>query len=509
MHRGATLRPNEVRGGGDDIIGYIIGEATPSEATFLSIRPPKLGQYVVIKHEEGDLLGMVQALISGSVVLGVDVHDPAIVEGVKRLDRNSVYIKGRIRVLGDVETLSMPRSPPQPGAEVRLASRQVLMKVFSFEGAGSVKIGTLISHPDVPVCIDVNRMVTRHLAILAMTGAGKSNAVAVIADKVVRLGGTVVIFDMHSEYTRARLGGAVNRIEAIVNPAYMTASELMQLMRVEPHYHVQERYFRRAYREALRRVSSEGGSFVDHMERYLEGLEDSEGLPSSDRKAVASLINKIEAFRDRYEGVVDHRADDVVARIRPRAANVIDLGHVDEEAADVIVSHTLRRVLTERKRYILEGRGMVTQPVFMVLEEAHILAPAGRDTLSKYWVSRIAREGRKFGVGLCLVSQRPKALDPDALSQANNMIVLRMVEPTDQRHVQQASEALSDDLLAQLPSLNVGEAVVLGMMVKAPALVKIDYYPYKPAGGDIDVVGEWSRSEASVRELEDLIERPR
>ena len=89
------------------------------------------------------------------------------------------------------------------------------------------------------------------------------------------------------------------------------------------------------------------------------------------------------------------------------------------------------------------------------------------------------------------------------------MIVLRMVEPTDQRHVQQASEALSDDLLAQLPSLNVGEAVVLGMMVRAPALVKIDLYPYKPAGGDIDVVSEWSKKTASLEELEDLIEKPR
>ncbi|RLF14373.1 MAG: hypothetical protein DRJ97_06395 [Thermoprotei archaeon] len=492
------------------VIGYIIGEATPSEATFLSIKPPKLGQYVVVEHEEGELLGMVQALISGSVSLSVDVHDPRVVERVRRLgDLRDLYVKGKVRVLGDVETLSMPRSPPQPGAEVRLASRQILTRVFSFEGSGSVRIGTLISHPDVPVYIDVNRMVTRHLAILAMTGAGKSNAVAVITDKVVRLGGTVVIFDMHSEYTRAKLGGLVNRIEATVNPAYMTATELMQLMRIEPHYHVQERLFRRAYREALRRVTAEGGSFVDHMERFLESLEEAEGLSSSDKKAVASLINKIEGFRDRYEGVVDHRADDIVARIRLRAANVVDLGHVDEEAADVIVSHTLRRVLTERKRFILEGRGSLAQPVFMVLEEAHILAPAGRDTLSKYWVSRIAREGRKFGVGLCLVSQRPKALDPDALSQANNMIVLRMVEPTDQRHVQQASEALSDDLLAQLPSLNVGEAVVLGMMVRAPALVKIDLYPYKPAGGDIDVVSEWSKKTASLEELEDLIEKPR
>ncbi|RLF10797.1 MAG: hypothetical protein DRJ98_05235 [Thermoprotei archaeon] len=492
-----------------EVIGYIIGEATPFEATFLSIKPPKLGQYVLVEHEEGDVLGMVQALISGSVSLSMDIHDPRVVERVKKLgDARDIYVKGKVKVLGDIENLNMPRSPPQPGAEVKVASTEVLVKVFSHEGASSVKIGNLISHPEVPVHVDVNCMVTRHLAILAMTGAGKSNAVAVIVDRVVRLGGTVVIFDMHSEYVKSRLGGPINVLKAVVNPSFMTASELMQLMRVEAHYHVQERYFRKAYKEALKRASMEPGSFVEHMEKYLESLEDAK-LPSRERSVIASIINKMEAFKDRYEGVIDSTAEDVISRLKPRAANVVDLGHVDEEAADVIVSHTLRRVLSERKKQVLEGKGRLKQPLFMVLEEAHILAPAYRETLSKYWVSRIAREGRKFGVGLCLVSQRPKALDPDALSQANNMIVLRIVEPTDQRHVQQASEALSDDLIAQLPSLNVGEAVVLGMMVKAPALVKIDLYPSKPVGGDINVVEEWSRKlEEDLEEFKGLIEYP-
>jgi len=489
-----------------EVLGYVIGEATPSSAVFLSTKPPKLGQYVLVEHSEGDVLGMVEALISGSVTLSEDIHDPKVVERVRRLgDARDYYVKGRIKVLGDLATLRLPRSPPQPGAEVREADGEALRKVFGQAGPSCIKIGSLISHPEVPVYVDANRMVTRHLAILAMTGAGKSNAVAVIASRLVELGGTVVIFDMHSEYVKARLGGPVHVVRPTVNPAYMTPAELMQLMRVEPHYHVQERVFRKAYREAVRLSQSQPGGFLEALERALERLE--EGASGRERSVVASLLNKLEAFKDRYEDVVDPGAEDVVSRLKEGVANVVDLGQVDEEAADVIVSHALRRILGERKRTVLSGRGRLAKPLFTVLEEAHILAPASRDTLSKYWVSRIAREGRKFGVGLCLVSQRPKALDPDALSQANNMIVLRMVEPTDQRHVQQASEAMSDDLLAQLPSLNVGEAVVLGMMVKAPALVKLDLHPFKLAGGDIDVVGEWSKPKPSIEELRDLIQR--
>ena len=130
---------------------------------------------------------------------------------------------------------------------------------------------------------------------------------------------------------------------------------------------------------------------------------------------------------------------------------------------------------------------------FFILEEAHILAPKSRSAGSKYWISRIAREGRKFGVGLCMVSQSPKSLDPDSLSQANNMIILRLVEPQDQRHVQTASESLSDDLVKQLPSLNIGEAIVLGLMSKIPTLVKIDEFAGKLSGGDLDIVAEWNK----------------
>ena len=116
-----------------------------------------------------------------------------------------------------------------------------------------------------------------------------------------------------------------------------------------------------------------------------------------------------------------------------------------------------------------------------------MLAPFDKETLSKYWIGRIAREGRKFGIGLCLVSQRPKRLDSDSLSQANNMIILKLVEPSDQRYVQQASEALSQDLLEQLPSLNIGETVIIGPCIKVHALVKIEEFKGKLVGTDPNV----------------------
>ena len=94
-------------------------------------------------------------------------------------------------------------------------------------------------------------------------------------------------------------------------------------------------------------------------------------------------------------------------------------------------------------------------------------------------------------------------MDHDALSQMNNMIILRLVEPEDQRHVQSASESLSKDLIDQLPSLNVGEAIVLGLMTKVPTLVKIDEFKGRRHGGDLNIIEELSNfNKAQIDEIE-------
>ena len=496
------------------LIGYTIGEATPLRATFIAKEVPAVGQYVTLEYSDSVVLGMIQSLVRGSVSITSDMHDAEAVERIRLLDGGSGhYVKGSIKILGDVETLRIPRTPPPPATEVYEADPNVLRRIFGASESG-IRIGVLLSQPTVPVYVDVNKMVSRHLAILAITGAGKSNTVAVIADGIARLGGAVLIFDMHSEYTTAEFWGGVNVIEAKINPVELSVGEFLRLLNIDQSSFKQERYFRMALKEVRRRLLSGAihpHQLLDVLCRMLEDYAESDRY-RADRSSIMSVVNKVEGLLDRYAHILDYYAPDVVSQLELGRVNVVDLGHVDEDAADVVVSHTLSKLLSGRKNYVSGGDGLAF-PVFVVLEEAHILAPKGRATLSKYWISRVAREGRKFGVGLCLVSQRPKALDPDALSQMNNMIVLKLVEPSDQRYVQEASEVLSEDLVEQLPSLNVGEAVVLGMMVRVPALVKIDKFEGKLAGGDVDVVSAWrrclsaaQRAAVKVRELDDILE---
>jgi len=489
------------------VIGMCIGESSPTEVAFISKTMPMSGEYVVLEYDGMKILGMVEALVRGSPSISGDITDPAVVERILGFEgENEHYVRGKVRLLGDVDSLLIPRVPPPPGTKIKRANSATLKKIF---GSGTIKIGRLLSHPDVDVMIDGNRMITRHLAILAITGAGKSNTVSVIVDGILRLNGMPVIFDMHSEYANAEFEGGVNLIVPRLNPVYLSASEFKILVDVGKDAYVQERYLRRAYNRARTDASEgRGRDFVKNVVSVLEDIrakEMDEGATSSEKNALIGVINKVEDFESKYRGLVDAHAPDVLDQFVQGKANVIDLGQVDEDYADVIVSHVLRKILRNRKN------GSIP-PAFCILEEAHILAPIHRSTLSKYWIDRIAREGRKFGVGLCLVSQRPKSLDTNSLSQANNTIIMKLIEPSDQRHVQQASERLSDDLLSQLTSLNIGEAIVIGPMTRIPALVKIERFAGKLSGGDPDIIEEWGssarekdeRTKSEKKEIEDL-----
>ncbi|WP_042708517.1 helicase HerA-like domain-containing protein [Methanobrevibacter wolinii] len=492
-----------------DVIGRCVGETSLTDVSFVSKEMPKMGEYVTLEYDNKIILGMIESLVRGSVALNNDIYDPETIERIKHIEGDDYYIKGNVKILGDIDYLKIPRTPAPPGTEVKLASSEVLDKIFRFKDG--LKLGHLISNENVEVNLNINKMVSRHLAILAMTGAGKSNTVSVIIDGLLANNGCPLIFDMHSEYVGAEFpNGKVNKINPIINPLYLEFSEILQLANINGKSFVQERYFRKAFnlaKEDLRSGVESTHNFILLIRSKLESwYQDEETYSSKERNTMMDVINKLDDMDSKYINLFDSNAANILSKIKLGMANIIDLGQVDESTAEVLVAHVLRTALKSRKNFVHGDKNALSFPVFFVLEEAHILAPNSRNTKCKYWVSRVAREGRKFGLGLCLVSQSPKSVDPDALSQANNMIILRLVEPKDQRHVQAASEALSDDLVNQLPSLNIGEALVLGLMTKVPTLVKVDEFKGRRVGDDIDILDQWRQSK---KDNEEELERQR
>jgi len=179
---------------------------------------------------------------------------------------------------------------------------------------------------------------------------------------------------------------------------------------------------------------------------------------------------------------------------RPGLCSVLQLNEIDRRQQQVIVAVLLRMVWKARMN-AAKGTGNAADrleyPVFILLEEAHHFAPANEDVVTTNILKTILAEGRKFGVGVGLISQRPGKLDSDVLSQCMTQFLLRIVNEYDQSSVAAAVESASHDLLAELPALSKGQAIVAGGAVNTPLSIRVRQRITRHGGIEPDAPSEW------------------
>lgn len=474
-------------------IGFVVGESKPYRAEVIASRPLAVGEYLYMEYYGYGVLTMVSSTTIGSHVITSDIYDPRDVERIIKNIRGGervYYYKGVVNILGHLDggspKLRIPPIPPPPGTEVVKAPKSFLAKVFSPEGDNYIKIGMLLREPSVDVRVDVNKIVSRHLGILAMTGMGKSNLVALIAKRVVEKHGTIVVFDYHGEYGSMSIPN-VNIVKPKLNPRNMSLDELARLLNIPKNASRQ----RAALYECLEGGHS-NGDFFQSLRRCLQTKVVRYG------GSAQKIVDMITAYERYLRRILDENTDDVIDKIVLGAINVVDLSELYINQADAVLAHWLNRVLSARKEAMVSSgrRGLFT-PILLVIEEAHMFIPYDQATATKREAISIVREGRKFGVGLVIVSQRPRGLDPTVLSQLGNLAILKIVHPEDQSHIARYCEPVFQDIVDELPGLNIGEAVLLGEWVRIPTLARIDHVKEKTSGYDIDAVSIWQKSFSS------------
>ena len=539
-----------------DRIGIVKGEASFTMYEF-SVDPRadiSFGEFVVTKNRAGEwVLGTVRNIKNvnwllssaksnfNSLILDVEDYGESIHENEE--------VVATVRILGKVNggELAPNRVPVKNGESVYKASDEILKQLYEPNGA-SIEVGTLLLRENVPIKLDVNELVSRHFAVLAVTGAGKSNAVAVMIKGLVEdIGGTVVVLDPHGDYVNLKLpetgNSLVNIIEGKIKVDELDSEELADLLEVRSTAPIQREFLARAW-ETIQHENKElgGALLLEELEKTLRAWITkrmikywdekkqryvTEELKSDRIETIRGIIFRIRRFLRNYGAFVT--SENLVAAIRPGMVNVIDLGPLDELQMKVIVGKFLQEVFEARVEYekarknfmrtgdreyekimdeIRQKYPALAYPILIIVEEAHIFAPQGEENDAARIMGRIAREGRKFGVGLGVVSQRPSKLNEDILSQMNTKIILKIVNPRDQEYVLRASEQLSRDLMDDIAGLGKGEAVIVGQAIKVPALVKI--YNFKElkgkagkgeyGGEDIGVVDRWA--EMKVEEID-------
>ncbi len=483
------------------IVGLVIGESKPTVISAQTSRAMSVGEYVIIDSKNEKLLGLVERTFVSSAAL-TDVHNyDEVLESkeIADMDSRDKSFTTKIVILGFLSQLQsgktvIPAIPPLPGTPILEATKQDLEGIFNPNKPEWVKIGTLLRNSKIELKININKIVSRHLGVLAMTGMGKSNLISVLAKQISEVNGTLIIFDYHNDYSNLNIK-MMNTMDAKINPRLLDSNTLADVLEIREKADIQQRILRLAFTQKVK----ESKNFWDLLYKQVE-LIGMNPERKEDRHSADRVCDKIDDARNRFADILDPDIVDPINLIKEHRINILNISELSEKQANVVLAYYLQELLADKKIATLSQNSKLKtnkkyrfgSPIFVIIEEAHVFIPRLEDTYSKYWASKIAREGRKFGLGIGIVSQRPRNIDSNVLSQIGSFAIMKIIQEEDQRQISYAVESISKDLISQLTSLNVGEAVLVGQWVNLPSLVHTYETKEKTIGSDPNAVKEWS-----------------
>jgi DNA helicase HerA-like ATPase len=466
------------------------------------------------------------------------------IEGAGVADAGTRMI--RIELLGEIAAAHDGAAAPfrrgvscYPGldAAVRLAQPADLARIYARPQVAAVRIGHVRQTNDLPAFVAVDALLGKHFAVLGTTGTGKSCAVALLLQSVLAAhpNGHVIILDPHGEYAPAFGEAAlcIGMDELRLPYWLMNADELVStLVRNDgSERETEANILKQAVAEARRifaGADAELGAIsvntplpfrLGDLDRILANamgrLNRGEGaLPYLRLRERLDALGDDPRFRFLFDGLmVRDTMTDVLARllrvpVEGRPATILDLSGVPAEVMDAVVS-LICRMLFDFAVWSVEPQAL---PLLIVCEEAHRYVPEDQTqgfALSRAAVARIAKEGRKYGVSLCLVSQRPSELSATILSQCNTIIALRLLNERDQAFVASAMPEGTSGLLASLPALHNREAIVVGEGVPLPMIVCLDELAAgaRPRSTTASFAAAWEYDALDRQFVADTVER--
>lgn len=513
-------------------IGQVIGSTTLKAFRFVIKEGQeeyvKRDEFVSVKESvtENNILGVIKDIIISNELLpdefGRDLRIGDIIL------KEGEYPVPMVKILGyeTPDGLEPPRHGIKPGAQVELASDEQLNRILAQDKEKSAYIGTLATRESVPIHLDINELASRHCAVLAMTGAGKSYTVGVLIEELMKKKGSVLVFDVHGEFKNMRFEkGSVkvygiegeNRIKVEVSALSIADYNNLMPDLTSSQRDLLDEILGMAYRfyekhdltiilnilDILYDLKKEGGGKKSKEPGGKEKKTDTNIFPENILRSIAkkaslstigALTRRIKRL-ERMEIFTTHGTP-LNELVGGNQLTVMNLSDAEEGISEMIVAAVCRSIFDSRKRHSKGDIDEISMPTFIVVEEAHTFAPRAYSEIvspSRNILRKIAREGRKFGVGLCIISQRPNKLDADVLSQCNTQIIMKIVNPSDQEYIRQSIETITEDIVKDLPGLSRGEAVIAGSAVKIPVLVKIRERETIVGGSDLDIVGMWSK----------------
>jgi hypothetical protein len=489
---------------------------------------------------------------------------------VSPADHMQAFVIGTYRTVDGEKTDTFKRgadSFPQIDRTCFVIEAGNLQRFMGILGAGfsddeRLKLGTFVADRSAEAIASGDRFFQRHAAILGSTGSGKSWAVALILERAAKLKfPNIVVFDMHGEYqplADKSKGGFAQRFR-IAGPGDLAAPEddvlflpYWLLNRDEMLSMILDRSDQNAPNQASRftlHVRDLKGATLDAFSKVKvkETFTVDSPIPYAVKDLLARLRtdnitkgvgktgpvkgeweDKLTRFISRLEAKLDDRrygfmfsppagaldygwlAKQIVKLLRAGSGDGIKIIDFSEVPADVlpVVTGTLARLLYDIQFWMKPDS---RTPITLLCDEAHLYLPVKEDAdavqRQALWsFERIAKEGRKYGFSLLVVSQRPSDVSRTILSQCNNFLALRLTNDSDQNVIKRLMPDSLVGLTAMLPLLDTGEALLLGDAVLLPTRIKLDQPQVKPDSATREFWREWGALQPDETLLEAAVE---
>jgi uncharacterized protein len=512
-------------------IGYVVevnGERALIEVTVDTTEPlvgdyypGQPGSHVKIPHGQHSVIGIVSSI-------AMDGAAPADGAGASRKVADCILI-GTIDSCGHFGRGVAVY--PNVGQRAQMVTSEEVKGIFSEYINYGFSFGRPTQAPDQRAYVNVDRFFGQHVAVLGTTGCGKScTVVSMLQEAVRRYPDThIVVLDLHGEYAAAFPEDAMlidpDKVEL---PYWMMSFDEFQDLLVDMTEFTAKNQVT-VLRDALVRAR-EGTVGEDKTKRGAAVTADSPVwfdiddlldqirnwniqmvMNAKGEMEPGPLYGVFDRFLIRFDAMVSdprfrfmfapssYNDNDSFAKLlrdylsidTGKRISVVDLSGVPSEAVGVVVAVVSRMVFEfnlwnpERERF----------PILLVLEEAHNYVPnrnEGKFSAARSAIERITKEGRKYGVGTVIVSQRPKELSETVLSQCNNFVAMRLTNPDDQNYIRKLVPDALAGLMSMLPALRTGEALLLGDAVALPTRAMIDCPNPKPMSSDVEYARWWS-----------------
>lgn len=451
----------------DEEVGYLTGSVRPSRFD-LKLTDPKVGNasFIKLKHP---VHGWVLARIS-SIRTYLDDFD----EDETKAHAYTVGFRKSGSVL-------QPKTPFRPNEKVYLADTKLISEVLNLGGMGkkgNIYLGFLDGHQELPVYLDMEATIGKHMSVLAKTGAGKSYTVAVILEEILNTGLSTVIIDPHGEYSSlcvenddydamARYNVQIadysdKVVEYTTNKAM---NEHAQKLTLRADFTMEELLELIPIRLTEKEKSILYSALSDMDDGYtLDDLRDR--IEEEPTKFKWKILDGIAELMK--SGVFDGYPTPYSKLVAENTCSVINLKGCLPEIQQLIVARLTRDLFELRKL------GRVPR-LFYLVEESHNFCPERGfgDVMSSSILRTIAGEGRKFGFHLCVVSQRPARVDKNVLSQCTTQVILKVTNPNDLKAIRQSIEGFTSGMEEEIQQLPVGHALVVCENLKQPVTVDV------------------------------------